>query len=57
MLAGAPYLRNLAALVLLGTVAAAFADYAFKVQAVQAFGKGDSLLLSLLSLHEDERNG
>ena len=38
VLAGAPYLRNLAALVLLGTVAAALADYVFKVQAVQAFG-------------------
>jgi ATP/ADP translocase len=44
VLTGAPYLRNLAALVLLGTVAAALADYVFKVQAVQAFGKGDSLL-------------
>jgi hypothetical protein len=44
VLAGAPYLRNLAALVLLGTVAAAFADYIFKVQAVNVFGKGDSLL-------------
>jgi ATP/ADP translocase len=44
VLTGAPYLRNLAALVLLGTVAAALADYVFKVQAVQAFGKGDALL-------------
>jgi ATP/ADP translocase len=44
VLAGAPYLRNLAAVVLLGTVAAALADYAFKVQAVDAFGRGDSLL-------------
>jgi ATP:ADP antiporter, AAA family len=44
VLAGAPYLRNLAALVLLGTVAAALADYVFKVQAVEAFGSGDRLL-------------
>src|SRR5262245_29613059 len=44
VLAGAPYLQNLAALVLLGTVAAAFIDYVFKVQAVQYFGRGDSLL-------------
>ncbi len=44
VLAGAPYLRNLAALVLLGTVAAAFADYVFKAQAVQVFGRGDALL-------------
>ena len=44
VLAGAPYLRNLAALVLLGTVAAALADYVFKAQAVEAFGRGDALL-------------
>src|SRR4029434_8260608 len=44
VLAGAPYLRNLAALVLLGTVAATLADYVFKVQAVEAFGRGDALL-------------
>jgi len=44
VLTGAPYLRNLAALVLLGTVAAAFIDYVFKVQAVAVFGKGDQLL-------------
>ena len=44
VLAGAPYLRNLAALVLLGTIAAALADYVFKVQAVQVFGRGDALL-------------
>jgi hypothetical protein len=44
VLTGAPYLRNLAALVLLGTVAAAFIDYVFKVQAVDVFGKGDRLL-------------
>ena len=44
VLASAPYLRNLAALVLLGTIAAALADYVFKVQAVEAFGRGDALL-------------
>jgi AAA family ATP:ADP antiporter len=44
VLAGAPYLRNLAALVLLGTVAATLADYVFKVQAVETFGRGDALL-------------
>jgi hypothetical protein len=44
VLARAPYLRNLAGLVLLGTVGAALADYIFKAQAVEAFGRGDSLL-------------
>jgi AAA family ATP:ADP antiporter len=43
-LAGVPYLRNLAALVLLGTIGAAIADYVFKVEAVTAFGRGDVLL-------------
>jgi hypothetical protein len=38
------YLRNLALLVLLGTVAATLADYVFKVRAVEAFGDGDNLL-------------
>jgi ATP:ADP antiporter, AAA family len=44
VLAEAPYLRNLAALVLLGTVAAMLADYVFKVKAVEVFGRGDALL-------------
>jgi len=44
ILARAPYLRNLAALVLLGTVAAALIDYVFKAQAVTTFGRGDTLL-------------
>ena len=44
VLARAPYLRNLAALVLLGTIGAALADYVFKAQAVETFGRGDSLL-------------
>jgi AAA family ATP:ADP antiporter len=44
VLAGAPYLQNLAALVLLGTVAAMLADYVFKVKAVEVFGRGDALL-------------
>jgi ATP:ADP antiporter, AAA family len=44
VLAQAPYLRNLAVLVLLGTIGAALADYVFKAQAVDTFGRGDSLL-------------
>jgi ATP:ADP antiporter, AAA family len=44
VLAQAPYLRNLAALVLLGTIGAALADYVFKAQAVETFGRGESLL-------------
>jgi len=39
-----PYLRDLAALILLGTTGAALLDYAFKVQAVTSFGRGDTLL-------------
>ena len=38
------YLRNLAMLVVLGTIAATLADYVFKVRAVETFGKGDELL-------------
>jgi AAA family ATP:ADP antiporter len=44
VLAEAPYLRNLAALVLLGTLGAAMMDYLFKAQAVETFGRGDGLL-------------
>jgi len=44
VLSQASYLRNLAMLVFLGTVAAALADYVFKVRAVAAFGNGDLLL-------------
>ena len=44
VLANAPHLRSLMALLLLGTVAAALLDYLFKVRAVEAFGRGDSLL-------------
>jgi AAA family ATP:ADP antiporter len=44
VLARAPYLRNLAALVLLGTAAAALADYVFKLQAVRMFGSDENLL-------------
>ncbi len=44
VLAHTAYLRNLAALVVLGTVAATLADYAFKVQAVALLGRGDALL-------------
>ena len=44
VLAEAPYLRNLAALVLLGTIGATLADYVFKVQAVETLGRSDTLL-------------
>ncbi len=44
VLAEAPYLRNLAALVLLGTIGAALIDYLFKAQAVATFGRGEGLL-------------
>src|SRR4029453_13919209 len=44
VLSEAPYLRHLAALVLLGTTGAALMDYVFKVQAVTAFGHGEALL-------------
>ena len=44
VIAAAPYLRNLAALVLLGTTSAALLDYLFKAQAVDNFGRGDQLL-------------
>jgi ATP:ADP antiporter, AAA family len=44
VLASTPYLRNLAALVLLGTIAATLADYLFKVRAVETLGRGDELL-------------
>jgi len=40
----APYLRILAALVLLGTTSAALLDYVFKMEAVRALGRGDNLL-------------
>jgi len=44
VLSEAPYLRNLAALVLLGTTGAALVDYLFKAQSIEAFGRGDNLL-------------
>ncbi len=40
----APYLRNLATLVVLGTTGAALVDYLFKAQAIETFGRGDNLL-------------
>ena len=43
-LAEAPYLRNLAAFVLLSTMGATLVDYVFKVQAVQSVGRGEELL-------------
>ena len=44
VVAETPYLRHLAALVLLGTTSAALVDYLFKAQAVETFGRGDNLL-------------
>ena len=44
VLAEVPYLRDLAALVLLGTVGAALMDYVFKAEAVASLGRGDALL-------------
>ena len=43
-LSSQPYLRNLAWLVLLGTIGAALAEYLLKAHADQAIGSGDSLL-------------
>jgi hypothetical protein len=43
VLADAPYLRSLAALILLGTTAVAFVDYVLKVQATTRFGSGAPL--------------
>ncbi len=40
----APYLRNLAVLVLLATVSGAGIDYVFKAQAAATFGGGESLM-------------
>jgi len=39
-----PYLRSLAALVLLGTLSSGLLDYVFKVDAVATFGRGEPLL-------------
>jgi hypothetical protein len=44
VIAETPALRNLAALVLLGTTSAAVVDYVFKARAVETFGPGDGLL-------------
>ena len=44
VLRDAPYLQNLAGLVLLGTLGAALLDYLFKAEAVATFGRGDSLI-------------
>jgi AAA family ATP:ADP antiporter len=44
VLARAPYLRNLAGIVLLGAIGAGVADYLLKVQAVATFERGETLL-------------
>jgi len=41
---GAPYLRTLAGLVLMGTISAAMIDFVFKSQAVSHYGRGENLL-------------
>jgi ATP:ADP antiporter, AAA family len=44
VVAQAPHLHHLAALVLLGTTSAALLEYLFKAKVVEAFGPGDNLL-------------
>jgi hypothetical protein len=44
VIAETPYLRRVAALVVLGTTSAALVDYVFKGAAVEAYGPGDGLL-------------
>jgi ATP:ADP antiporter, AAA family len=44
VIAGAPHLRQLALLVLLGTTSAALLEYLFTAKAVETFGPGDNLL-------------
>ena len=44
VIAEAPHLRSVVALVLLGTTSAAMLDYLFKARAVETFGPGDGLL-------------
>lgn len=44
VLRDAPYLQNLAGLVLLGTLGAALLEYVFKAEAVAAFGRGEGLI-------------
>ncbi|MEZ5351693.1 MAG: Npt1/Npt2 family nucleotide transporter [Bryobacteraceae bacterium] len=39
-----PYLRTIAALVILGTISASMIDYVFKAQAVAEYGRGETLL-------------
>jgi len=44
VIAESPYLRDVVAVVVLGTAGAALLDYLFKAHAVQTFGTGDGLL-------------
>jgi ATP:ADP antiporter, AAA family len=44
VIADAPHLQHLAALVLFGTTSAALLEYLFKARVVQTFGPGDNLL-------------
>src|SRR5207253_485244 len=44
VLSAAPYLKNLAGLILLGSVAETLLDYALKTQATATYGRGDQLI-------------
>ena len=50
VLAEAPYLRSLAALVLLGTMGAVVVDFLFKVQVKETFNGGPSMLRSSMAI-------
>ncbi|MEZ5294019.1 MAG: hypothetical protein R2745_23250 [Vicinamibacterales bacterium] len=51
VLRGAPYLRDLAALVVFGSMAATLADFVLKADAAAAFGDGDALLRFFGAFH------
>ncbi len=51
ILEGIPYLRDLAALVLIGAVSAALLDYVFKSRAAAAYGPGGELMRFFAAFH------
>ncbi len=51
ILGGIPYLRDLASLVLVGTVSAALLDYVFKSQAAAAYSPGGELMRFFAAFH------
>jgi hypothetical protein len=51
MVKGIPYLRDLAALVLIGTVSAALLDYVFKSQASATYSRGGDLMRFFAAFH------